>query len=98
MYGVGAYKYREPITALPQLPTANYRLKPPGLSGCATCGGMELDPPSRTTGLVGGVLAAGLVGGVVGKKLFGSFVVGAGLGVGILYLAALNALSGIRNY
>lgn len=39
-YGVGAYKYRQRIRALPQLPTANYRLKPPGLSGCAACGGL----------------------------------------------------------
>jgi len=40
MYGVGAYKYNQPIRGLLELPTANYRLKPPGLSGCAACGGL----------------------------------------------------------
>ena len=40
MYGAGVYHYRQPIRSLPQLPTANYRLKPPGLSGCAACGGL----------------------------------------------------------
>jgi hypothetical protein len=46
MYGIQAYKYRQPIQALPQLPTVNARLKPPGLSGCSACGMGAVDNTS----------------------------------------------------
>jgi len=62
MYGVGTYKYPYPIRALPQLPTANARLKPPGLSGCGACGGMG----ATDTSSAGWFLALG-----IGVILFG---------------------------
>jgi hypothetical protein len=57
MYGVGAYKYPYRIYSEPQLPTANFRLKPPGLSGCSACGMGAVDNTS-TRNLI---LAAGAV-------------------------------------
>lgn len=51
MYGVGVYKYQQPIYSQPQLPTANYRLKPPGL-GCASCGGMGATDSNLVPGLL----------------------------------------------
>jgi hypothetical protein len=66
MYGAGVYHYRQPIRSLPQLPTANYRLKPPGLSGCAACGGLG----QSESGISPGWVVLGAVFGFVMFKVF----------------------------
>lgn len=59
MYGVGAYKYNQPIRSLPELPTANARLKPPGLSGCSACGGIGAADTSSSSWFL--ILGIGVV-------------------------------------
>lgn len=72
-YGVGAYKYNEPLFKQTNLyPTANYRRFPPGL-GCAACAGLGLDVAS-SPGFRGPMI--GLAAGLVLKKLTGSWLLG----------------------
>lgn len=71
-YGVGVYRYNEPIRRQSNLyPTANYRRYPPGLGGCLGCGLGEDASSSSWLELVGA--AAGFWGI---KKLTNSFLLG----------------------
>jgi len=67
MYGVGAYKYTRPIYSEPQLPTANFRLKPPGLSECVSCNSIGDDSNNSSKYIIGG-LVVGLLTFVIFSK------------------------------
>jgi hypothetical protein len=67
MYGVGAYKYPYRIYSEPQLPTANFRLKPPGLSGCVSCNSIGDDSNNSSKYIIGGLIVGLLVFAIFSK-------------------------------